>query len=71
MNPLDPSRYEKADIVVREVTKGIFKILNSKLPEHKEDTYLDHIFITSLLNEVNVLILNDDSNIIHCNFAIE
>ena len=61
-------KYHKSDIVVREITKGIYKVEKSKLNLHKQDTYLDSTVLTLLLNTENVLILNKDDYVIHSNF---
>jgi hypothetical protein len=67
---LNPLEYEKAEVVIREITKGIYKIIKSKLPQFKEESYLENKFLVKLLNSNKVLILNDDSETIHQNFNL-
>ena len=70
MFSIDPSVYDTAEIVVREITKGIHKIIKSKLFEVDEDTYLDNETLAKYLNTNKVLIVNNDSQIIHLNFNV-
>ena len=62
------SVFHQSDIIVREITKGIFKVEKSNLQKYVEDSYIDHITLVSMLNAHKVLILNDDSDVIHINF---
>ena len=62
--------FNKSDIVVREVTKGIFKIEKSTLSFYKVDSYLDSNALTLLLNTQNVLMLNNDDYVVHSNFRV-
>lgn len=62
--------FNKSDIVVREVTRGIFKIEKSTLSFYKVDSYLDSGALTVLLNTQNVLLLNKDDYVVHSNFRV-
>ncbi|MDU9693432.1 hypothetical protein WKH56_06180 [Priestia sp. SB1] len=62
--------FNKSDIVVREVTKGIFKIEKSTLSFYKVDSYLDSNALALLLNTQNVLMLNNDDYVVHSNFRV-